>query len=64
MYTKMTSFRGQVSWAKMMSPGGKLKALACHLPKKVNKAEALIYLSTNIAYYLLSYVYGGVGVSE
>jgi hypothetical protein len=30
---------GQASWAKMMSPGGKLTALAFHPTKKVNKAE-------------------------
>ncbi len=36
---KMTSFRGQASWAKMTSPGGKLTAPACHPTKKVNKAE-------------------------
>jgi hypothetical protein len=36
---KMTSFSGQVSWAKMTAPGGKLAALACHPTKKVNKAE-------------------------
>ncbi len=46
----MTSFRGQVSWAKMASPGGKLTALLCHPTKKVNKAEELTYLSTNIAH--------------
>jgi len=45
----MTSFRGQASWAKMMSPGGELTALACHPTKKVNKAEQLTYLSTRIA---------------
>jgi hypothetical protein len=32
----------------MTSLGGKLTALACHLTKKVNKAEDLNYLSTNI----------------
>jgi hypothetical protein len=32
----------------MTSPGGKLTALACHPTKKVNKAEELTYLSTNI----------------
>jgi hypothetical protein len=31
----MTSFRGQASWDKMMSPGGKLTALACCMTKKV-----------------------------
>ncbi len=40
----MTSFRGHVSWAKMMSPGGKLTALACHPTKKVNQAEVRTYL--------------------
>jgi hypothetical protein len=45
---KMMSFRGQASWAKMISPGGKLTTLACHPTKKVNKAEELTYLSTNI----------------
>jgi hypothetical protein len=29
--------------------GGKLTALACHPTKRVNKAEELTYLSTNIA---------------
>jgi hypothetical protein len=42
------SFRGQASWAKMTSPGGKVKALQCHLTKKVNKAEDLSYLFTEI----------------
>ncbi len=42
------SFRGQVSWAKMTSPGDKLTALACRPTKKVNKAEEVTYLSTNI----------------
>jgi hypothetical protein len=60
---KMMSFRGQASWTKMTSPGGKLTALAYHQTKKcggkltaltyhqtkkVNKAEELTYLSTNI----------------
>jgi hypothetical protein len=49
----MMSFRGQASWAKMTSPWGKLTALACHLTKKVNKAEELTYLSTNIEGFLL-----------
>jgi hypothetical protein len=43
----MMKFRGQARWAKMTSPGGKLKAPACHPTKKVNKAEELTYLSTN-----------------
>jgi hypothetical protein len=42
------SFRGQPSWAKMASPGGRLTALVCRLTKKVTKAEELTYLSTNI----------------
>jgi hypothetical protein len=47
----MTSFRGQASSAKMTSLGGggsKLKALACHPTKRVNIAEEVTYLSTNI----------------
>jgi hypothetical protein len=44
----MVSFRGQARLVKMMSPGGKLTALAYHQTKKVNKAEELTYLSTNI----------------
>jgi hypothetical protein len=35
----MTSLRGQASGAKMMSPGGKLTALACYPTKNVDKAE-------------------------
>jgi hypothetical protein len=45
----MTSFIGQACWPKMMSPGGKLTALVCHLTTKVNQAEELTYLTTNIA---------------
>jgi hypothetical protein len=37
----MTSLRGQASWDKMMSLGGKVKALACHPAKYVNKAEVV-----------------------
>jgi hypothetical protein len=44
----MKLFGGQASWAKIMSPGGKLTVLACHPTKKVNKAEYLTYLSTTI----------------
>jgi hypothetical protein len=44
----MASFSGQASRAKMMSLGGKLTALVCHSALKVNKAEELTYLSTNI----------------
>ncbi len=44
----MMSFRGQASRAKKMSSGGKLTVLACHPTKKVNKAEELSYLSTDI----------------
>jgi hypothetical protein len=46
------SFRGQDYLAKM-TPGDKLLALACHPTKKVNKAEVLTYLSTNIGMHLL-----------
>ncbi len=46
--TKMMSFIWQASSAKMTSPGGKITALACHPNIKVNKAEELTYLSTNI----------------
>jgi hypothetical protein len=38
-YQKMKPFKGQSSWAQMISPEGKLTALACHPTKKVNKAE-------------------------
>jgi hypothetical protein len=34
----------------MMSHGYKLKAQECHQTKKVNKAEELAFLSTNIGY--------------
>jgi hypothetical protein len=44
----MTSFRRQSACSKMMSLGAKLTALVCHPTKKVNKAEELPYLSTNI----------------
>jgi hypothetical protein len=33
----------------MIPRSGKLAALAFHLTKKVNKAEGLTYISTNIA---------------
>jgi hypothetical protein len=36
-----------------MSSGGKLTAPACHTTKKVNKAEELAYLSTNIVFNVL-----------
>jgi len=32
----------------MMSPGGKLTALACYQTKRVNKVEEITYISTNI----------------
>jgi hypothetical protein len=38
----------------MTTPGGKLTALACHPNKKVNKAEEITYLSTNIDQSVLS----------
>jgi len=44
----MTSFWGQVRWAKMIPSGSQVTELACYLTKKVNKAEGLTYLSTNI----------------
>jgi hypothetical protein len=44
---------GQVSRAEMTSPGGKITALACYLTKKVNKAEEITYLSTNIESYVV-----------
>jgi hypothetical protein len=44
----MTLFRGQASWAKMTSPVAIVTSLACHPTKKVNKAEELTYLSTDI----------------
>jgi hypothetical protein len=44
----MTSFRGAGWLGIKTSPRGKLTALACHQTKKVNKAEELTYLSTNI----------------
>ncbi len=49
-FLKMTSFKGLASWAKMIRPGGKLIALACHAtqPKKVNKAEEVAYPTTNV----------------
>jgi hypothetical protein len=43
------SFWGQKSWANMMSPGAKLTALECRLPKIVNKAEEFTHLSTKIS---------------
>jgi hypothetical protein len=39
---------GQASWANIMSPGDKVTAIARHPTKKINKAEDLTYLSTNI----------------
>ncbi len=38
----------RASWDKMKSPEGKLTALACHLTRKVNKAEEPTYLFTSI----------------
>jgi hypothetical protein len=38
----------------MTSPGGKPTALACRPTKKVNKAEELTYISTNIDYRIVS----------
>jgi len=39
------SFRGQASWAKMTSPGGKLTAMACHPTKNVQSGV------TNLSLY-------------
>jgi hypothetical protein len=44
----MMSFSWQAGWAKKTSLGGQLTTLACHLTKKVNKAEELTCLFTNI----------------
>jgi hypothetical protein len=44
---KITSFRREASPAKMTSHGGKLRAVACHLTKKVNKDEELTHPSTS-----------------
>jgi hypothetical protein len=46
---EMISFRGQAGSAKMVSLEGKLTALVCHPTKRVNKAEELTYLFTNIS---------------
>jgi hypothetical protein len=45
---RMTLFKGQSSWAKIKSPGGKLTALGCHPSKIISKAEELTYLSVII----------------
>jgi hypothetical protein len=47
----------------MPSLGGKVTAPECHPTKKVNKAEELTYLSTNIDLYWLgrSNVCGEIG---
>jgi hypothetical protein len=45
---KMTSLGGKLSLAQMTLLGGKLPAMVCHPTKRVNKAEDLTYLSTNI----------------
>jgi hypothetical protein len=47
----MMSFREQASWVKMKSPGGKLIANSTGVPpfQKVNIADELTYLFTNIA---------------
>ncbi len=47
MWTKYEVIKGQASWVKMTSPGGKLTTLAYHPALKVNKAEELTYLLTN-----------------
>ncbi len=42
------SFGGQASWAKMTSPGGQADSTGILFDQKVNKAEQLTYISTNI----------------
>jgi hypothetical protein len=37
---KMKSIRGQTSWAKMMSLGGKIIALVCHPTKKEESKQS------------------------
>jgi hypothetical protein len=54
------SFRGQASWAKMTIPRVKLTAQACHLTKKVNKAEKELALSL-YTLYLAYYGYSSNG---
>jgi hypothetical protein len=61
---QMASFKRQASWAKMTSPGGKLTALAYHLSKRVNKAEELTYLSSNIASALALYLGASLGAND
>ncbi len=50
----MMSFRGQDSWGKMMSPGGKLAVLAYYLTKKVNKVEEVTIGANPSLYKLIS----------
>ncbi len=50
----MTSFRGQVSLAKMMSPRGKLTALAYHPTNKENKSGVITIFYE--AWCTLSYI--------
>jgi len=47
----MMSFRGQATWAKIVSLGGKLTALACHPTRKVNKAEELTREYKRVKYH-------------
>ncbi len=42
------SFRGQASWARMMSHGGQASSTAMPSDQKVNKAEDLTYLYMTI----------------
>ncbi len=51
MKTKMMSFRGQATWAKIVSLGGKLTALGCHPTRKVNKAEELTREYKRVKYH-------------
>ncbi len=43
---------------------GKLTALAYHLSKRVNKAEELTYLSSNIASALALYLGASLGAND
>jgi len=47
----MTSFKGQTSWAKMVSAGGKPTAPSMLCDRKVNKAEKLTNLSRSIQHF-------------
>jgi hypothetical protein len=50
----MMSFRGQASSVKMKSLGGQGNSTGVPLDQRLNKAEELTYLSTNIDAYAVS----------